>query len=143
MRFPYLSFLTVVLGLALAGCPDYPPVAGYVTVPPPPATPTDDLGAADGIVIDASTAAGVVFLAYDPGTFSGTSPASGARSLDETIVRVEPADRNGTVQYGSPHYTGRVYVVYGVAPGRTEIAITFDGKSAGSIPATVLAQPSP
>ena len=40
-----------------------------MTEPPPPATPIDDLGAADTIVVTQSTAAAVVFLANDHAKF--------------------------------------------------------------------------
>ncbi len=132
----------IALGAALlcVAC-DYPPVAGYVTEPPPPAgADTAAFGAAYGLEISESTAAGVVFLAYDASQFSGTSPATDARSLDERIARIVPTTREGTVQYGSPHYTGRVFVVYGVSAGATEVEVFLDGKSAGRMPVTVLAQ---
>ena len=132
--------LAAALALAAAGCEDAAPVAGLVTEPPPPATTETYRYAVDAIQVTASTAEGVVFLVYDPSKFSGTAVATDARSLDDTLVRVEPTTRESTVQYGAPHYTGRVFTVYGVSPGKTEIEVFQDGASAGRMPVTVLAQ---
>jgi hypothetical protein len=130
-------FLASALLVSACG---YPPVAGYVTDPKPPATAEEDMGAAYQLEVTASTATGVVFLAYDASKFSGDTPASDARSLDESVVRVLPATSERTIHYGSPDYTGRVFVLYGVRPGNTSIEV-FNGKdSAGIIPVTVVPQ---
>jgi hypothetical protein len=124
----------------LTGC-GYPPEAGYVTESPPPATNQDPaLGATEALVVTESTATGVVFLVYDPSTFSGNRVANQAFSLDETIVRVLPATSEGTIQYGSPSYTGPVYVLVGVSPGVAEIEVSRDGENAGRVGVRVVAQ---
>jgi hypothetical protein len=131
----------IFLASALFVCAcDRPPVAGYVTVPKPPATAENDMGAAYELEVASSTATAVVFLAYDPSEFSGDTPASDARSLDDSIVRVERATSERTIHYGSPDYTGRVFVLYGVRPGNTSIEVFNDGESAGIIPVTVVRQ---
>jgi hypothetical protein len=135
--------LIVLLSLSLftfACDRELPPSAGYVTEPKAPASDDGALGAVDALEVTVDTAAGVVFLAYDPGAFSGTSPGTDARSLDESIVRVIPTTRDGTVKYGAGSYTGRVFVLYGVSPGTTAVEVFLDGKSARTMPVTVLPQ---
>jgi hypothetical protein len=124
----------------LVGC-GYPPEAGYVTESPPPspdAVPA--LGATEDLFVTENAATGVVFLVYDPSTFSGTRVANRAQSVDESIVRLIPATSQGTIQYGSPDYTGQIYVLVGVAPGDSEIEVSRNGDHAGRVSVHVTAQ---
>jgi hypothetical protein len=132
--------LALLAAIALIGCDRYPPVAAYVTDPPPPAKPVDDLGASDELPLTVGTATGVVFLVNDQSTFSGTRPGDEARSLNDGVVRVLPTTDDASVSYGSPRYTGKVFVLYGVAPGDTSIEIFEEGQSMGIISIHVLPQ---
>lgn len=135
-----MARMAALLLALLCGC-GYPPEAGYVTESPPPATNQDPaLGATEALVVTESAATGVVFLVYDPSTFSGNRAANQAYSLDETIVRVLPASSEGTIQYGAPSYTGSVFVLVGVSPGVAEIEVSRDGKNAGRVGVRVVAQ---
>jgi hypothetical protein len=133
-------FSALLLSAVLAGC-GYPPTAGYVTESPPPASDAElDYAGAYDLVVTENAATGIVFLVYAPETFSGTRAATAARSLDDSIVRVVPATSEGNVQYGSPDYTGQVFVLVGVAPGTTEIEVSRNGGDTGSLGVRVVAQ---
>jgi hypothetical protein len=137
-----MKTLGILIGAALllVGC-GYPPDAGYVTESPPPATNQEPgLGATEALVVTENAATGVVFLVYDPSRFTGNDLGNRAKSLDESVVRVLPATSEGTIQYGSPDYTGPVFVLVGVAPGVTEIEVSRNGEHAGRVGVRVVAQ---
>ncbi len=127
----------LLLALALLGCDRYPPTAVYVTDAPPAAKPDDTYGGYD-VSLTANTAVGVVFLVNDKSTASGTRPGTEAIAQDDTVARVLPAAGEKGVKYGASRYEGRVFVVYGVEPGDTSLAIFEDGQSMGSIDVHVL-----
>jgi len=130
--------VALLLSLLVAAC-GYPPSFDYVTDPKPPAS--QGITSSGGLEVTADTAMAVVFRAYDPGKFSGESPADDARSLDESIVRVVRTTSDHTIDPEGPHpFTARAFVVYGVHPGTTQIEVFLDGESNGVIPITVLAQ---
>lgn len=139
MRELVVFAICVLCGL-LAGC-GYPPEAGYVTDSPPPAT-NQGYGtqAVQELTVTQSAATGVVFLVYAPETFSGTRPATDAKSLDETVLRVLPATSEGTVDYGSPDYTGRVFVLVGVNAGTADVEVSRNGGDTGRLRVTVVPQ---
>ncbi len=130
--------LVLLVALGLFACDRYPPTATYVSDAPPAAKPDDMYGSYD-VSLTAGTAVGVVFLVNDKSTASGTRPGTDAISRDDAVARVLPAANEKSVKYGPSHYEGRVFVVYGVAPGDTSFEIFQDGESRGSIDVHVLA----
>jgi hypothetical protein len=134
------SLLAAAIALLTVACDRYPPTAGYVTEPPPPATPRIDIGTSNEVDVTEHTAVGIVFLVNDKSTFSGTRPGTAARSLDEGVARVVPTTRTSTVNEGAGSYTGPVFVVDGVGPGDTAIEVFENDESMGTIPVHVLVQ---
>lgn len=129
-----------IFALLLIAC-GYPPSAGYVTESPPPATDQNLVGVVeDDVTITEGAATGFVFLVYAPSTFSGTRPATDVRSLDDSIVRVLRSTEEGTVQYGSPSYTGRVFVLVGQKPGVADVEVSRNGDDTDRLRVTVVAQ---
>jgi hypothetical protein len=125
----------VSAALFVSGCSDYPPGYGYVEPPLPPAR--SDLS---GIEVGESMAVPVVFTVNDKSKFSGESAGTSALVLDPTIARIISTTRDATVHDGGPAITGHVFLVYGVAPGETQIQVFQDGEDKGTLPLTVVAQ---
>jgi hypothetical protein len=128
-----LPFLAATL--LIAGCVDYPPSYEYVDAPVPPAREMSfELQVAQG------TAVGVVFIANDHSRFDGASGATDARSRDESIARVVPSTRDGSAQSGAVAVPGKVFVIYGITAGDTQIDVFLDGDSKGSLMLKVIPQ---
>jgi hypothetical protein len=128
-------FLLLAAVMWLAGCVDYPPSYEYVEGPIAPARETSfEMQVAEG------TAVGVVIVANDHSRFDGASAATDARSRDESIARVVPSSREGNAHSGAVVVPGKVFVIYGIASGETQIDVFLDGESKGSLMLTVVPQ---
>ena len=128
------SLFALLAALFTVAC-DYPPSYQYIENPLPPAR-LDSYA----IQVPESTAVPVVLIANDHSKFSGANGATSARSKDESIAIVIPSTQTANVHDGAAPVTGTVFLVYGVAPGSTEIQVFLDGTDKGLQAVTVVAQ---
>ncbi len=130
------ALLLAATSLSLSACGPF-----FHAASTPPPTRTASLNrASDQIEISTGVA-----LAFE--CRSGGTPCEDAKAVsqDPNIAQVLPAHINRTTERwrwrGPQPRTG--FVVYGVAPGKTTLRVTYNGDSEGQLSVTVLPDPQP
>ncbi len=131
------ALLLAATGLSLSACGPF-----FHAASTPPPTRTASLNRASDH-IEISTGVALAFECRD----GNGEPCKDAKAVsqDAGIAKVLPAHINLTTERwrwtGPQPRTG--FVVYGVAPGKTTLRVTYDGDDHGELSVTVVPDPAP